>query len=147
MNTAIDYQNHNTASEKQAINGLSKLTEVIIPQANGSQNIIFPLVASMSQQEKRLPLQSSSKQRWLTWITDRKPSQQQLAFFGANIDTLRIIHINKHRDNRWIIWDALNNGNSHTVISDVTRLDKEDISHLENAAINGDCSGILVRSL
>ena len=144
MNTAIHYQEHLNIdiAEPAAPAEELRLTEVIIPQSRNSGHIIFPLVASMTAQQSQ-----EKQQHWVTWITDRKPSQQQLKQFGANTDVLRIIHTKKNDDNRWIIWDALNTGNSHTVIADVNNMNKSDIEQMEQAAANGNCSGILIRSL
>lgn len=144
MNTAIHYQEHLNIdiAEPAALAEELRLTEVIIPQSRNSGHIIFPLVASMTAQQSQ-----EKQQHWVTWITDRKPSQQQLKQFGANTDVLRIIHTKKNDDNRWIIWDALNTGNSHTVIADVNSMNKSDIEQMEQAAANGNCSGILIRSL
>ena len=123
----------------------SRMTEVIIPQGQNSNHILFPLVASLSKQKEK-ELQSNSK-RWVTWITDRKPSRQQLDSFGSNNTHIRIIHRSAADDNRWVIWEALNKGNSHTVIADIASVTKDDITQFEAAARQGNCVGILARSM
>jgi cell division inhibitor SulA len=124
----------------------SRMTEVIIPQGQNSNHILFPLVASLSKQQENTLLQNNSK-RWVTWITDRKPSKHQLDSFGSNNAHIRIIHRRAVEDNRWVIWEALNTGNSHTVIADIASVTKEDITQFEAAARQGNCVGILARSL
>jgi len=165
MNTAINYHDRSTtqayAKPRLAVETrpqetlTSRVTEVIVPKTSNSDNIVLPLVASMTKQKvdavqkdgvNEGMLQVKSEERWVTWITDRKPSYQQLKKFGASARALRIIHVEKNDDNRWIIWDALNTGNSHTVIADIHILSKEDVVLMETAAINGQCTGTLVRS-
>lgn len=124
----------------------SRMTEVIIPQGQNSNHILFPLVASLSKQQENELLHSNTK-RWVTWITDRKPSKQQLDSFGSNNINIRIIHTRVQEDNRWIIWEALNKGNSHTVIADIASVTKDDITQFESAAKHGYCVGILARSI
>jgi len=142
MNTAIRHQNdinihvHQAHPTQHSLKtASSRMTEVIIPQTSNSDNIIFPLIASMTKQNAQ-----RAQERWVTWITDRKPNYQQLRHFGASVDSLRIIHVEKNNDNRWIIWDALNTGNSHTVIADTMSMNDSDIEKFEIAAINGQCS-------
>lgn len=155
MNTAINYHGRSAVqayiepevrNEAQVQKShISRVTEVIIPQTSNRDNIILPLVASMTKQ-KTASNQEKNQDRWVTWITDRKPSYQQLKAFGANANSLRIIHVEESKDNRWIIWDALNTGNSHTVIADTHILNSGDIAEMETAASNGRCTGTLVRS-
>jgi cell division inhibitor SulA len=122
-----------------------RMTEVIIPQAQNSNHILFPLVASLSKQEQN-PSQLTGS-RWVTWITDRKPNRQQLDSYGSNNTNIRIIHTRVQDDNRWIIWEALSKGNSHTVIADITSISTDDITQFESAARQGQCVGILARSM
>ena len=114
-----------------------RITEVLIPQGQNSNAIVMPLVASLSNQQH---------EGWLTWITHRKPSKEQLALLGAKQQKLRIVHIKKETDSRWVMWEALSKGNSHTVIVDSHQLTEEDITALEVAAASGDCLGISVRA-
>jgi cell division inhibitor SulA len=124
----------------------SRMTEVIIPQGHNSNNILFPLVASLSKRQETSKIQSHLT-RWVTWITDRKPNRQQLDSFGSNNINIRIIHTRANDDIRWIIWEALSKGNSHTVIADIACITKDDIEQFESAAKQGRCVGILARSI
>ncbi len=125
-----------------------RMTEVIIPQGQNSSHIIFPLVASLSNQASNdSNIKTKEQQRWITWITDRKPNSEQLASFGADTAALRVIHTKRNNDSRWIMWEALNTGNSHTVIADLENISASDIEQMESAAKNGNCMGILTRSI
>jgi len=145
MNTAINHSHYLAEAARPEEDKITRMTEVIIPRSSNSDNIIFPLVASMTKQSS-LYTPTNTQERWLTWITDRKPSSQQLKQFGANIKTMRIIHVEKSNDNRWIIWDALNTANSHTVIADIESINSNDIEKMELAAKEGNCTGVLVRT-
>lgn len=142
MNTAMKHTNKQALLIDQPKNKLTRMTEVIIPQGSNSHHIIFPLVASMTKQQIL-----QKQQTWVTWITDRQPSYEQLKHFGVNAEALRVIHIDKHKDNRWIIWEALNTGNSHSVIADICDINANDVKQMEVAAANGQCTGVLIRSL
>lgn len=102
-----------------------RMTEVIIPQGQNSNAIVFPLVASLSKQVEETVAASEQSQRWVTWITDRKPSTQQIHNLGASTDALRIIHTKTDNDCRWIMWEALKAGNSHTVIADMSSISEK----------------------
>lgn len=117
---------------------LTRLTEVIIPKDRNTKNIVLPLVASHSNLDKN---------QWLTWITYQQPEQQELVRFGASINTLRIIHQPAGTDTRWIIWEALQAGNSHTVVADCSGLSVADLKELEKAANLGRTDGILIRNI
>ena len=130
MNTQLQYS-------QTSPNIPHRITEVLIPEGQNSNAIVIPLVASLSGQKN---------DGWLTWITHRKPSKQQLELLSVNMEKLRIVHIKENTDSRWMLWAALAEGNSHTVIADSSILSKDDIDSLEMAAIKGDCLGISIKS-
>ncbi|MBX2808718.1 MAG: hypothetical protein KTR20_08820 [Cellvibrionaceae bacterium] len=113
------------------------ITEVFIPQGQNSNSIIFPLVASLS---------GKNSNRWLSWITHRQPTKQDLLLLGANQKNLRIIHTKQDMDNRWLMWEALAQGSSHTVVCDLNKCHKSDISDMETAAAQGQSFGIIIKS-
>ena len=131
MNAALNYQIPKTPAPH------FRVTEIIIPQAQQTTDIVFPLVAAFSQQVDS---------RWVTWLCTQKPSRSQLIQLGVNIEKLRVVHLNPQKDNRWLIWEAMNTGNSHTVICDQQGLDKSDLEELEKAAAKGNCTGVMIRS-
>lgn len=112
-----------------------KIAEVIVPNFNDNHSVILPIAASLSHHQS---------EKWTTWITHKMPSKAQLTLMGANLSCLRIIHIKEHSDARWIIWQALAQGNSHAVIAEQRYWAKEDIKDMEIAAKNSDTQGILV---
>ncbi len=131
MNTAIDYQL--TSNTPQPARNIA---EVIIPEFTESSSIILPIVASMTQQ------QASG---WTTWVTPDMPSKTALESLGADLSRLRIVHVNNIDDARWIIWQALAQGNSHTVIAEQSVWNTQDVVDMEVAALKGNnTTGILV---
>lgn len=113
-----------------------QITEIIVPNINETQSIILPIVASFSQQ---------TSQRWLTWITHRTPSKAMLEMLGADFTHLRMVHCKENVDARWIVWQALAQGNSHTVIAEQDFWSPEDKDDMNNAAEMGNTRGVLIR--
>jgi cell division inhibitor SulA len=111
-----------------------KIAEIIVTKDN-CQTLLLPIIATFSQHNSR----------WLTWITDKVPSKEQLLTYGVNLHALRLIYINHQQDSRWLTWEALAQGNSHAVITELGKLTRQDINAMENAAIQGDTQGIIVR--
>lgn len=111
------------------------IAEVIIPSFSDSDTIVPPIVASLSQQKSN---------RWTTWITSKTPNKDRLTTLGANLSRLRIVYINPNDDARWIIWQALAQGNSQYVIAEQGFYEKSDIALLESAAAQGNCTGIII---
>jgi cell division inhibitor SulA len=112
-----------------------KIAEIIVPNFSESSLIVLPIIASLSQQPSN---------QWMTWITHRKPSKAMLQSLGANLHHLRIVHTKKHEDCRWIAWQALAQGNSHTVIAEQGYWSKEDLYSMETAAEESNTRGILI---
>lgn len=114
------------------------LTELVLTGDYAQQMaLIMPMIAYLSKQDDN---------RWITWITDHKVNRSLLQKFGVSINSLRFIYSNHPEDQRWIAWDALTLGNSHTVIASPGKLNKRDLSQLETAARRGGTQGILLRS-
>ena len=111
-----------------------KIAEIIVARES-CQTVLMPLIATFSHYGRR----------WLTWITDSVPSKEQLLTHGVNLQTLRLIYISQHQDSRWLIWEALAQGNSHTVITEPGQLARKDLCLMESAAIQGGTQGIIVR--
>lgn len=111
------------------------ISEVIVPNFTKNHCVVSPIVAAMSQ---------SASSDWITWITHRMPSRTQLEILGAKLSRLRIIYIKENTDARWIVWQALAQGNSHSVIAEQSIWDKTDIKDMETAAKIGNTQGILV---
>ena len=116
-----------------------KIVEIVAAR-NSMATLLIPIIATFSQYDV-----SRYNKRWLTWITDRVPCKEQLLANGVNVKALRLIYVNCNRDNRWLTWEALAQGNSHTVITELNQLTSDEIAAMEKAAIQGGTQGIIVR--
>jgi len=111
------------------------VSEVIIPSFADNNAIITPIIASLTQQ---------TSDRWTTLITSRTVDKALLESLGAELSRLRIVYVAANADARWVIWQALAQGNSHNVIAEQAHFDTSDIEAMEVAAVEGKCNGILV---
>jgi len=111
------------------------IAEIVIPPSIASAPIISPIVASLSQQ---------TSDGWITWITLTRPNKASLIASGANTNRLRIVYIDRNDDARWVFWQALAQGNSHTVIAEQSSWSKRDMEKLEIAAERGQCKGVAI---
>jgi cell division inhibitor SulA len=122
------------ASDSNRVNTRA-VSEVIIPSFSDSKVIVPTIIASLTQQ---------ASDRWTTWITTTVPNKTLLSSLGACLSRLRIVYINPEEDNRWIIWQALAQGNSHNVIAEQAHFSPSDIQRMEIAATQGKCNGMLI---
>ena len=111
------------------------ISEVIIPSFNDSNTVVSTIIASLTQQ---------NSDRWTTWITSTVPNKALLSSLGACLSRLRIVYIQPEDDARWVIWQALAQGNSHNVIAEQTAFSSSDIQRMEVAANQGECKGMLI---
>ena len=116
-----------------------KIVEIVVTRSSFA-TLLMPIIATFSQYDI-----NQYNNRWLTWITDRVPCKEQLLANGVNVKALRLIYVNCNRDNRWLTWEALAQGNSHTVITELDQLTSGEIAAMEKAAIQGGAQGIIVR--
>lgn len=114
----------------------SGVTELVLTKHSPDQlMLLLPMIAHLSQQADR----------WITWVTPGPIERAQLEQYGVDTTKLRMIHGQSQESANWILWDALNNGTSHTVIGEITKLSEQSFKHLENAALNGNAKALLVR--
>ncbi|ODS24647.1 hypothetical protein AB835_02665 [Candidatus Endobugula sertula] len=111
------------------------IVEVIVPHTIDSTLIVLPMISSLTQQ---------TSERWITWVTHRTPNKQYLLNNGAKLDKLRIVHVTKYSDVRWITCQALVQNNSHTVVAEQDDWSDGDINLLESAGIKGNTQGIAI---
>lgn len=112
------------------------ITELVLTQNAPEQHqLLLPMIAHLSK----------SEQRWLTWLSPGPIDRGLLEEYRVNLRTIRLIHAPKQSDSRWILWEALAEGNSHTVIASPGRLSDKDLKQLEAAAYKGACQGLLLR--
>lgn len=113
------------------------ITELVLTHNAPAQTpLLLPMVAHLSQ---------DNSDRWLTWINPGPVDRQLLSDYGADTGRIRLIHTHSHTDSRWIIWEALAEGNSHTVIAAPGRLSEREMQQLESAARKGECQGLILR--
>lgn len=113
------------------------VTELVLADDSLQQlGLILPMIAFLS---------SSLEQRWITWITPHPISRQLLESYGVNTGVVRFIQAQDGEQARWIAWEALTAGNSHTVIASPGKLSDKELAQLEQAAYQGDTQGLLLR--
>jgi cell division inhibitor SulA len=113
------------------------VTELVLAsEAPEQMALIMPMIAYLSQH---------SGERWITWITPQPISRQLLEGFGVNTTCLRLIHCKDNQQALWVTWEALQAGNSHTVIATPGKLADKELMQLEIAAQQGHCQGLLLR--
>lgn len=114
----------------------SGVTELVLTKHSPDQlMLLLPMIAHLSQQADR----------WITWVAPGPIERRLLESYGVDTQKLRIIHSHNDESNAAILWDALNNGTSQTVIGAISALNDQAISHLEQAAQNGNAKALLVR--
>jgi cell division inhibitor SulA len=111
------------------------VSEIIIPSFSDSKIVVPTIIASLTQQ---------ASDRWTTWITTTVPNKALLSSLGARLSRLRIVYINPEDDARWVIWQALAQGNSHNVIAEQAHFSPSDIQRMEVAATQGKCKGMMI---
>lgn len=113
------------------------LTEIVLPAGDEPDyDIVLPMLAHLSHQ---------SENRWLTWIAPRGITKARLLAFGFNLQRVQVISCNSKRDLPWLLWEALNNGTSATVVADIDGFSEQDMEKLELAASQGQCRALLLR--
>ncbi|ACE85706.1 cell division inhibitor SulA [Cellvibrio japonicus] len=124
-----------TGSSAQA--GHSGVTELVLANDSIEQlALILPMIAFLS---------NSQQERWVTWISPHPISRDLLETYGVNTRVLRFIHAQDGESARWIAWEALAAGTSHTVIASPGKLADKDLLQLEQAAYRGNSQGLLLR--
>ncbi len=115
----------------------SGVTELILANDSLDQlRLILPMVAYLSQ---------SQSDRWITWISPQAINRQLLENYGVHTQRLRFIHCEDGENARWIAWEALAKGTSHTVIASPGKLSDRELAQLEQAAQEGKAQGLLLR--
>ncbi len=113
----------------------SGITEVVLPDA-GQLHLVLPTLAHLSQQ---------TQNRWLTWFPPKGVTKQTLQAFHFHLPNVRLIHTRDHEQQLWYFWEALAEGNSHTVVGHLGKLADNRVVQLEHAASVGSCTGLLIR--
>lgn len=113
------------------------VTELVLTSDSPEQAaLLMPMIAYLSQH---------CGDRWITWIAPHNVTRQLLESFGVNTRYIRVIHCKDSQQALWVTWEALNAGNSHTVIASPGKLTDKEFLQLEVAAQSGECQGLLLR--
>ncbi|WP_439134166.1 cell division inhibitor SulA [Pseudomaricurvus sp.] len=127
---------HPVEAQPQAAAATSSITELVLTQHSpDAQMLLLPMLAHLSR----------NAERWITWITDAPVNRDELASYGVDTDKVRIIRSQSDESTRWILWEALNTGTSHTVIATLNELNENSFHHLETAAQAGESRALLIR--
>ncbi|WP_049721947.1 hypothetical protein [Gilvimarinus polysaccharolyticus] len=134
FNSASQVQQQNL---EQASSHNAGLTELVLAHgAASSWSMILPMVAHLCRQDS---------QRWLTWVTSEPLPAALLISFGIDPLRLRQVHCRDSEQQLWVTWDALELGNSHTVIASPGTLSQAQERHLEQAAYAGNSQALILR--
>lgn len=134
MTNSLRIDTQTPASNPRRSGGVTEL--VLTKDAPGQAALLLPMIAYLSQH---------CGSRWITWVAPHNITRQLLDNFGVDTRYLRLIHCKDAQLALWITWEALNAGNSHTVIASPGKLSDREFAQLEVAAQNGECQGLLLR--
>ncbi len=117
------------------------ITEIVLSGDTHDKNeIVMPMLAHLSKQ---------TQDRWFTWIMPKEGSarvpKNVLQHYGFDLSKVRIIYSSNRQETLWILWDALQNGNSDTVVASPEVIGEKDVGKLEHAAFAGNTRGLLLR--
>lgn len=134
MTNVLHIDSHSPITPAEPRGGVTEL--VLTRDAPEQLALLLPMMAYTSRQ---------TCNRWITWIGPQSITRQELEQFGVDTRFVRLIHCADVQQILWITWEALNAGNSHMVIASPGRLTEKELSHLELAARQGQCQGLLLR--
>lgn len=113
----------------------SSITELVFTRHSPDDNqLLLPMLAHFSRMTNR----------WITWIVSSPVDGRELAEYGVDTGKLRIIYSRNTADTRWMTWEALNNGTSHTVIATPGHINSNELTFLKQASRNGGSHGLLI---
>ncbi len=112
------------------------ITEVVLAHDQG-YGLLLPTLAYLSR---------NTRGRWFTWIAPQGINKQLLWDYGFNMQHVRLVHTLLPQQAFEVCRKALSIGNSHSVIASMGRLSGWQMKELENAAMAGGCSGLLLRN-
>ncbi|MGD8176494.1 cell division inhibitor SulA [Marinimicrobium sp. ARAG 43.8] len=130
----IDYAIQDSGQASTTSGGITEL--VLTHNAPEQTQLLLPMIAHLSRTQNN---------RWVTWISPGPVDRQLLERYGVDSRAIRLIHAPESADSRWILWEALAKGNSHTVIASPGALNEREMKQLEAAAMQGQCQALLLR--
>lgn len=97
--------------------------------------ILLPIIQSLIQ---------PAEKRWVTWVSENKNHLSWLKRANQRCLYLRNIYTEAREETLWALWEALAQGNSQLVVSQVRGLSEQEKRHLQMAAELGNCHLLLV---
>lgn len=113
----------------------SGITEIVLPDSQ-DMGFVLPMLAHISQQ---------AQERWFTWFPEGQFSKSLLQKFQFNLPNMRMVRTDNMEQRLFYAWEALAEGNNHTVVAQLGKLSEKRLQQLEQAARVGKCSGLLIR--
>ncbi|MDC9720445.1 MAG: SulA-like leucine-rich domain-containing protein [Gammaproteobacteria bacterium] len=115
---------------------LSQITEIILRgEAWNNVQLLLPLLAQLSHD-----------QRWLAWVAPPKLlPKEQLKAAGFDLNKIILLQPDAQHDTMSLAQQALKSGTCHAVISWFGALDEDQLSHLAQAAEQGNSQAFLIR--
>jgi cell division inhibitor SulA len=129
-------QNNQAAGKQAQTAAHNGVTELVLTKHSPDQlMLLMPMIAHLSR----------TADRWITWVTPDAVDRSVIESYGVDTHKLRIIHESEQKTVAKIMWDALSNGTSHTVIGTISGLSEKSIGYMEQAASKGNAKALLVR--
>lgn len=115
----------------------SGITEITLSNSgeNGHE-IVLPMLAHLSRQ---------AGDKWFTWVAPVGIDRNILEQYGFDLSRVRLVHTRNEEETLWVLWDALSNGTSGTVVASMDWLGKHDRDKLEHAAQKGSTTGLVLK--
>lgn len=136
QNISFDFKAAEAQTKTTAPSSPAGITEVVLPEGH-DLDLVLPTLAHLSQQ---------AKDRWFTWFPPFTVTKQLLQSYGFYLPNVRLVYTKNTDQQLWYAWEALAEGNNHTVVAHLGKLSEKRLAQLEQAARVGRCSGLLIRS-
>lgn len=123
--------------KSRSSNDTGGLTEILLSNFNDSNlDMVLPMLAHLSR--------NTAKDKWFTWIAPEPLSKAMLELYGFNLNNIRLIHTRSDEETLWVLWEALSNGKSDTVVATCDSVSKKQFHELNSAAVNGQARGLIL---
>jgi len=112
------------------------VTELVMTQNSGDEiTLLLPMLAHLCR----------VADRWITWVNPDKVDRELLESFGVDMDKIRLIHCANEDNEHRVLKEALQQGNSHTVIASPSTLNEKHLVELQGSAKKGASHGLFIR--
>ena len=117
------------------------ITELVLAPERDPLKLLLPMIAHMTE---------AAGDQWVSFIAptevcDAMLEKSQLHQAGVSLKHLRVIRTEDINDVLWMSWEALNLGNSHTVVAWTGEISDLAVQQLESAAKMGHSEGLVLR--